>query len=85
MTLQPYRPDRLDALALRVLDLAAQLRRIAQSAREQELGEVGLHDGKALEWLDKLEKWGIGAEAELHKQAALAKGARRAKQVQSRR
>jgi hypothetical protein len=84
MTLEPYRPDRLDALALRVLDLAAQVRRMAQVVRENELAAVELHDRKALEWIEKLEKWGVGAEADLHRQALLAKSARKARQVQDR-
>ncbi len=84
MTLEPYRPERLDDLTLRLLDVAAQLRRMAQLAREAELPAVELHDRKALEWIEKLEKWGVGAESDLHRQATLAKSARKARQVQGR-
>jgi hypothetical protein len=78
MTLVPYDPDRLDALSLRMLDLCARLRKLAQTSRDERLPAVDLHDRKALEWLEKLEAWAIGAEAELHRCVQLAKGARAA-------
>jgi hypothetical protein len=84
MTLEPYDPTRLDALALRLLDLCGRVRSIARTAREAELPAVELHDRKALEWVEKLEEWVVGAEAQLHRQAGLAKGARRAREAKGR-
>ncbi len=84
MTLETYDPDRLDALSLRILDLCARLRTLARTSREADLPAVDLHDRKALEWLDKLEKWAITAESEVHRQVQLAKGQRRAKEMQNR-
>jgi hypothetical protein len=81
MTLERYDPDRLDALALRTLDLCARLRHLARTSREEQLTAVELHDRKALEWLEKLEEWAIGAEAELHKRVQLGKGARHAARI----
>jgi hypothetical protein len=78
MTLEPYDPDRLDALALRTLDVCARLRNLARASREEGLPAVELHDRKALEWLEKLEDWAIVAEADLHKQIFRAKGDRTA-------
>ena len=57
MTLEPYDPDRLDSLSLRVLDLCARLRNLARQSREEQLPPIDLHDRKALEWLEKLEDW----------------------------
>jgi hypothetical protein len=67
MTLEPYTPDRLDELALRVLDVCGQLRGMARRARDERLQEFALHDKKALEWLAHLEEWAhkSGADFEL--------------------
>jgi hypothetical protein len=67
MTLDPYTPDRLDELALRVLDVCSQLRLMARRARDEHLPEFALHYKKALEWLAKLEEWAqkSGADFEL--------------------
>jgi hypothetical protein len=81
MTLEPYTPDRLDALALRALDLCARVRNLALTSRSEHLPRVELHDRKALEWLEKLEQWAIVAEAELHKQVLLGKANRAADRV----
>jgi hypothetical protein len=81
MTLERYDPNRLDALALRTLDVCARLRRLASTSREEQLPAVELHDRKALEWLEKLEEWAISAEAELHKRVQLGKGARHAARI----
>ncbi len=51
--------------------------------RDAELS-VALHDRKPLEWIDKLETWLVGAEAEVHRQVQLQKAARRAQEMQSR-
>lgn len=81
MTLEPYDPDRLNALTLRALDLCARLRNLARTSREENLPGLELHDRKALEWLEKLEGWAVGAEAELHRRVELAKGERRANET----
>jgi hypothetical protein len=78
MTLEAYDSDRLDALALRVLDLCGRLRQMAREFRSQDLPNVALHDRKALEWIDKLEEWMAGAEAEVSRAAKIHQGARRA-------
>jgi hypothetical protein len=57
MTLETYSPERLDRLALRVLDVACSLRQMAADSRENVLDELPLHDKKALEWLTRLEDW----------------------------
>jgi hypothetical protein len=84
MTLEAYSPERLDALALRVLDLCVHLRAAARTCREHDLAAVELHDRKALEWLEKLEQWAIGTEAELFRRAKIAQGARAAEGIKSR-
>jgi hypothetical protein len=78
MTLEAYDPERLDALALRTLDVCARLRNLARTSREAQLPAVELHDRKALEWLEKLELWAIDAEGELHKHVERSKGNRAA-------
>jgi hypothetical protein len=84
MTLEPYNPERLDALALRMLDICAKLRGAAQIARDEQLASLSLHDRKALEWLARLEEWAIAAESDARKQAQIERGARRAERLQKR-
>lgn len=81
MTLIPYSPAELDCLALRMLDLAAEVRNIARRQREQELDAIPLHGNKIQEWLRRLEAWSHDAksraDAEFNKQL----GARRAREL----
>jgi hypothetical protein len=82
MTLKSYDADRLDALSLRVLDVCVQLRHLALTARQEQLSGVELHDRKALEWIEKLEGWAIGAAADLNGQVLKARGLRHAAAMQ---
>jgi hypothetical protein len=82
MTLEPYDPDRLDGMSLRLLDLCTRLRSLAQKSRHEQLPPIELHDRKALEWLDKLEDWLGRAEAEVGRLAQKNLGQRRARQIQ---
>lgn len=79
MTREAYDPGRLDALALRLFDVAAQVRRLSQCSRGKGLEQVELHDRKALEWIEKLERWVVGAESDLDRQAKLQAASSRAK------
>ncbi len=45
--------------------------------RDEQLASVELHDRKAREWVEKLEQWAVGAEADLHRQSKLAASARK--------
>jgi len=83
MTLEPYNPERIDALSLRVLDLCARLRNLANQCRKEELPPIDLHDRKALEWLDKLEAWLLRAEAEVERSAWKNRGQRSARQAKT--
>lgn len=79
MTLEPYTPQRIDQLALRVFDCAAALRAIATQARQEEVEPLDLHDKKALEYLARLEDWIHKAEGTLQVNVRRAQGKRRAK------
>ena len=57
MTLQPYSPEKMEKLALRLLDISAQLRGIAKDLRTNQLKELRLNDKKALFWCENLETW----------------------------
>jgi hypothetical protein len=57
MTLEIYAPEKIDHLALRLLDIACDLREISSLARENNLSGIPLHDKKALEFLSRLEEW----------------------------
>jgi hypothetical protein len=57
MTLEVYSPERFDALALRLLDIACDVREIADLVRENNLTTLPVHDKKANEFLSKLEDW----------------------------
>ena len=63
MTLIPFPSADLDRLALRLLDLTGEVRRLARRTREQELDAVPLHANKIQEWLTKLESWSLDAAA----------------------
>ncbi len=65
MTLQAYDPEKLDELALRVLDISCVFRSMAAKARSGETPKLNLQDRKAHEWLNNLEQWARKAEAEL--------------------
>lgn len=79
MTLQPYTPERLDVFALRMLDMAALFRDLAQNAREHGIQSLTLHDRKALDWCGKLESWAQKCRGEMEIQIHGAKASRRAK------
>jgi hypothetical protein len=83
MTLEPYDPDRLDRMSLRLFDLSSRVRAMAQKCREDQLAQIELHDRKALEWLEKFEEWLFRAEGELGRSALKSRGERRARQTQS--
>ncbi|MBX3414421.1 MAG: hypothetical protein KF708_17165 [Pirellulales bacterium] len=78
MTLEVYDPEKLDQWALRVLDVAANLRHMANQCRENDLAGPVLHDKKASEWLAKLEQWSQQATAHVHLRAVQARAQRRA-------
>lgn len=78
MTLEPYTPERLDELALRVFDLSGLLRKMSITMRTEAVASLVVHDRKALEWIAKLEAWSQKTEASLEVAARRARGARRA-------
>jgi len=59
MTLQTYSPEKMEKLALRLFDISAQLRGIAQDLRANQLEELRLNDKKALSWCENLEIWAL--------------------------
>jgi len=65
MTLQTYDPRKLDEFGLRLLDLTALVRQIANRGREYGIADLALHDKKALEWCAKLEQWAHKTRADL--------------------
>lgn len=81
MTLQPYDPDKLDQLALRLLDQAAAMREMAHLCREYRIKDLVLHDKKANEWCENLERWTRKAKAELQMKAIDIRAAKRADAV----
>lgn len=79
MTLQPYTPQKLDDLALRLLDLAGNVRQMASRQRERGIADLPLHDKKALEWCAKLEQWAHKTRADLEVRILQDKADRRAR------
>jgi hypothetical protein len=77
MTLQPYDPRKLDDFALRLLDLAAICREMANCSREHGIADLALHDKKALESCAKLEKWAQKIRADLEVRILQEKATRR--------
>lgn len=83
MTLEPYDPDRLDALALRMLDLCARVRAMARQGRQEGIDRLELHDRKAREYLDRFEQWLFKAEAELPRAVMKTRGQRHAEKTKA--
>jgi hypothetical protein len=79
MTLVPHSPATLDALALRLLDIAALVREMANSSRENQIESLQLHGNKAQEWMTRLEEWAHDGAARLERQVIRERGARRSR------
>ena len=77
MTLQLYDPQKLDHFALRLLDLAAIVREMANRSREHGIADLALHDKKALESCVKLEQWAHKIRADLDVRILQEKAGRR--------
>jgi hypothetical protein len=77
MTLQTYDPQKLDQLALRLLDLAAMTRQMANHTREYGITDLAMHDRKAIEWCAKLEQWAHKTQADLEVRILQDKAERR--------
>lgn len=78
MTLIPYDAQRLDDIALRILDLAGAVRRMSTLCRENDLSTVNIHDKKAQEWIGRLDDWARDADARLQTAAIKARAVQRA-------
>ena len=65
MTLEPYDASKLDALAMRFLDLAATFRRMAQDIRQEGVENVAMHATRPLDYMSRLDQWARDAEARL--------------------
>jgi len=81
MTLEPYSPEKLDLLALRLLDLAGIMREMANESREYGITDLALHDKKAQEWCTNLERWGRKSQGELKLKIADARAVRRVQSI----
>lgn len=81
MTLIAFPPESLDRLALRFLDVAGRVRRMAERSREAAVDEVPLHGNKPQEWLGRLEAWACDAEMRLEAEINRQRGARRAREL----
>ncbi|HEV3417534.1 MAG TPA: hypothetical protein VG056_11990 [Pirellulales bacterium] len=78
MTLELYDADRLDQTALRILDIAATFRQMADSLRRTPEVELPMHDKKAAEWLAHLERWAAESQARLEMALVKRRGAKSA-------
>ncbi len=65
MTLEPYDAAKLDAMAMRFLDLASTFRRMAQDVRQEYVDTIDLHVTRPLQYLDRLDRWASDSEAKL--------------------
>jgi len=79
MTLRAYDPKQLDQMALRILDLAATVRQMANRSREFGIVDFPLHDKKAQEWCAHLEQWALKTQADLEVKILQRKTVRRAR------
>jgi hypothetical protein len=81
MTLELYDADRLDQTALRILDIAAEIRRMAAVLRRDPQIELAMHDKKAAEWLTHLERWAAESQARLEMALIKRRGAMKAESL----
>ena len=81
MTLMQFDPEALDVLALRLLDIAALVRKMANDSRENDLGNFQLHGNKINEWLGHLEGWAHEGRAKLETTLIKERGKARAQSV----
>ena len=81
MTLQTYDPQQLDQFALRLFDLAAIVREMANRSREHGIADLVLHDKKALEACAKLEQWAHKIQADLDVRILQEKAERRSRRA----
>jgi hypothetical protein len=81
MTLQTYNPQKLDSFALRLLDLAAIVRQMANNSREYGITDLALHDKKAGEWCSRLEQWARKTQADLEVRILQDKAERRGREA----
>jgi len=79
MTLQPYGPEKLDEFALKLLDLAAIMRKMANQSREHRITDLHLHDKKAQYWYENLSNWVHKARSDLEVKILQSRAKRRAK------
>jgi len=78
MTLKPYDAQMLNEFALRLLDLAAAMRQMAQRSREHQIEDLALHDKKAREWIGNLERWARKSLADVELKIIEARATQRA-------
>jgi hypothetical protein len=78
MTLIAFTPDKLDEVALRILDIATVLRKMSQSSRDYNITGFELHNQKIEEWLGHLENWALEADGKLATTINKQRGDRRA-------
>jgi hypothetical protein len=80
MTLEAYDADRLDETALRILEIAAAFRGMAQTLRQEPAIDLAIHHRKAAEWLSHLERWAAESRAKLDVALIKRRGAKKAEQ-----
>jgi hypothetical protein len=78
MTLKQYGAEQLDDLALRVLDVAALFRDLANQQRQGGAQPIPLHDRKLLQWLSAIEIWAEDARGRQQTELIRQRGAQRA-------
>lgn len=84
MTKTSYDADRFDALALRLFEVACDLKALGRAVRDERLADFQLHDRKPQEWLGKLEAWTANARRKLNDEMLREIGARKARELLAR-
>lgn len=81
MTLARFSASSLDNMALRILDLAATVRHIANICRENEVEDLSLHVNKVHEWIGHLEEWAHEGVGKLETDLIKSRAKQRAEQL----
>ncbi len=65
MTIELYNAEKLDQFAMRLFDVAADVRAMARQLSQSEVEEIPLNDKRVQIHLDEIENWAIRSRSKL--------------------
>ena len=65
MTIELYNSEKLDQFAMRLFDVAADIRTMARLLTKNEVEDIPLNDKRFLKLLDEMEDWAIKSKSKI--------------------